>query len=110
MFDIIFPSISSVLCITAIGISFGLILSIARLKLNVERDPRFQVILDSLPGANCGACGEAGCTGYASNIIESRVPLNLCPVGGSDLTLKLCDVMGIEAEVQKRTKQLQRPS
>jgi len=36
MTESIFPSISSILCITSIGAIFGLILSVAKIKLKVE--------------------------------------------------------------------------
>ena len=100
MFEIIFPSISSVIIITSIGLLFGFVLSAAKLKLNVQKDPRFALVLEALPSANCGACGEAGCAGYASQIISGAAP-NLCPVGGSDVTNAICSIMGIEAELQK---------
>ncbi|MDY6935987.1 MAG: RnfABCDGE type electron transport complex subunit B [Spirochaetota bacterium] len=99
MIEIIVPSISSVISITAIGVIFGFVLSYAKLKLKVDKDPRFALVLEALPGVNCGACGEAGCAGYASNIIEGSVSLNLCPVGGPDVTNEICDIMGVEAEI-----------
>ncbi|MDY6968213.1 MAG: RnfABCDGE type electron transport complex subunit B [Spirochaetota bacterium] len=101
MFEIIFPSISSVIIITSIGIVFGFMLSTAKLVLNVERDPRFALVLEALPNANCGACGEAGCAGYAAKIVDSCIAPNLCPVGGSEVTNTICSIMGIEAEFQK---------
>ncbi len=98
MFDQIFPSVSSIASITAIGAVFGLILSIAKIKLHVEKDPRFDKVLEVLPNANCGACGQPGCAGYATKIVQGEVAINLCPAGGVDVVRKIAEIMGIEAE------------
>jgi electron transport complex protein RnfB len=98
MIDVIFPSLSSIVVVSSIGIFFSLVLSLAKLKLNVEKDPRFADVLDSLPGANCGACGMPGCAGYAMKIIEGNAPINLCPVGGEETIGKISRIMKIEAE------------
>ncbi|MBN2042078.1 MAG: RnfABCDGE type electron transport complex subunit B [Spirochaetes bacterium] len=104
MLDILFPSFWSILAISSIGIFFGLVLSYAKLKLNVEKDPRIEAVLDALPGANCGACGMPGCSAYASKIVEGQKPINLCPVGGEDSVKKISAVMGMEAEVKEKQK------
>lgn len=100
MFDSVFPSISSILSITAIGSLFGLVLSVARLKLRVEKDPRFEEILEVLPNANCGACGYPGCSGYAMKIVDGNVEINLCPVGGAEVVDKIAGIMKMEAVAQ----------
>ena len=97
MVDQIFPSISAILSLTAIGAVFGLILSVAKVKLKVDKDPRIELILDALPGANCGACGQPGCSGYASKVVLDGVDINLCPVGGDEVIHKLAGIMGLEA-------------
>jgi electron transport complex protein RnfB len=98
MFDLIFPSPYSIISITAIGMIFGLMLSLARLKLKVERDPRYEKILDLLPNANCGACGQPGCAGYARLIVEGGASITLCPATTGETIKKIADIMGIEAE------------
>lgn len=96
--DTIFPSLSSILSISVLGAAFGLLLSIAKLKLNVEKDPRFVRVLEALPGANCGSCGHPGCAGYASKIVEGAVSITLCPVGNQETVNRIAEVMGVEAE------------
>ena len=102
--DIIIPSLASVISITTIGILFGLILSVAKIKLRVDRDPRYAKIVDALPGANCGACGQPGCSGYAIKILEGETELTLCPVGGAELVEKLAAIMGVAAHSMDPTK------
>lgn len=46
----------------------------------VENDPRYEEVLKNLPGANCGGCGYAGCSGFANAIIsEGANPRNCKP-------------------------------
>jgi len=101
MIEIIFPSIPTILCLTSIGAFFGLMLSIVKLKLQIDRDPRFEKILNILPGANCGACGQPGCSGYASKIVQDKsMPINLCPVASIETIKNIASIMGVTAEVQ----------
>lgn len=87
----------SVLTLTVIAFVFGIILSYARLKLKVERDPLIEKITKALPGANCGACGFPGCAAYATRIVEEKYDINLCPVGGQDTVTLIASIMGVEA-------------
>ncbi len=95
--DSIFPSLASLASLTVIGLIFGLILSIAKIKLHVEKDPKIGEVDEALPGANCGACGFPGCGGYATNIVEKGADITLCPVGGDKLIDSLATIMGIES-------------
>lgn len=97
MFELFFPSLSAVLSLTVIGIIFGLILSVAKLKLKVEKDPRIEVLIELLPGANCGACGFPGCAGYARKIVEGEAEINLCPAGGPEVINQIAGIMDVEA-------------
>ncbi len=96
MIESIFPSISSVVSLTAIGFVFGIILSYAKLKLKIERDPRIEQVVEILPGANCGACGLPGCSAYATKIVEENYDINLCPVGGQAVVEKIASILGVE--------------
>jgi len=99
MFEALFPSISSILSLAGIGLVFGLILSIAKIKLMVEKDPKIDQVLSVLPGANCGACGMPGCSAYATRIVEEHYEISLCPVGGADSIAKIASIMGLEPVV-----------
>lgn len=81
------------------SLACGILLSLAKVLLKVEKDPRIAKVMEALPGANCGACGFPGCAGYATNIVEHGTAINMCPVGGSDSVKKISKIMGIEAEV-----------
>ena len=73
-----------VLIVTGIGILAGVILSAAAKFMAVKVDERFEKIRAELPGANCGACGYAGCDQYAQALVENPdLATNLCVPGGA---------------------------
>ena len=53
----------------AIGAIIGLVLAFASNVFYVE-DPRFDLLVENLPGFNCGACGYAGCSGMAESLLR----------------------------------------
>lgn len=81
----------------ALGAVFGLVLAFASKVFTVEVDPRQEAICDVLPGANCGGCGYAGCSGYAAAILNG-VPTNKCLPGGDETAANIAAILGIEAE------------
>ena len=88
-----------VLMVAVIGVLAGLILAVASKFMAVEVDERFTQYRDALPGANCGACGFAGCDDYASNLVDNPdLPTNLCPVGGVEVAKKLSELKGVAFE------------
>lgn len=86
----------SALSIGGLGLVFGLGLGYASKKFAVEVDPLIPVVREALPGANCGACGFAGCDAFAKGIVEGTAPINGCPVGGKECIITLSEIMGVE--------------
>ena len=86
----------AVLALGIMGLLFAGILGFAAKVFHVEQDERLPLIIDSLPGANCGGCGYAGCSNFASAVIEGKAPVNGCPVGGADTAVKVGDIMGVK--------------
>ncbi|KQC14824.1 MAG: hypothetical protein APR63_13290 [Desulfuromonas sp. SDB] len=82
----------------AVGLCFGIILSIAAKKFKVETDPRVDKILEVLPNANCGACGAPGCEGFAKGVVEGKYPCHGCIPGGQDVAEKVSKILGVKAE------------
>jgi len=81
-----------------LGFIFAGGLAIADKKLRVEENPLIGKINDVLPGANCGACGKAGCYDFAVNIVNGKMKVNGCPVGGEDVANLIAKILGVEAE------------
>lgn len=80
-----------------LGVIFAAGLAFADKKLRVEENPLIGKINDVLPGANCGACGKAGCYDFAVNVIDEKVPINGCPVGGQDTVDAIANLLGVKA-------------
>jgi len=89
--------LASIIGLGALGLLFGLILALASKKIAVEIDPRVEKILEILPGANCGACGFAGCSAYAEAIVAGKAPITECTPGGTEVVEKIATIMGVEA-------------
>ena len=87
----------SMVALTAMAAIFGAVLAIASRIFAVYRDPRVEQILEALPGANCGACGYAGCSGYAEAAVAAGAIPALCPPGGADVAKTVADILGAEA-------------
>lgn len=90
--------ITPVIIVSVIGILSGGILTIAAKYMSVPVDERINSIRNVLPGANCGACGFAGCDEYAEKLVEGGVRSNLCIPGGSLCSQSIAQVLGTDAE------------
>lgn len=89
--------IYAVISMGAIAAVLAAGLGIASRTLEVETDPRVDEVNECLPGANCGACGYAGCDAFAEAVVEEEAPVDGCPVGGSDVAEEIADILGKEA-------------
>lgn len=88
--------ISAVGIMAGLGLVFGVILSYAAKIFYVETDPRIDEVRDALPGANCGACGQAGCDAYAAAVVAGTTELTLCTPGGESTAQNIGKIMGVQ--------------
>lgn len=90
--------IYAILTLTAIGGLAAVILYFLAQRFKVVEDPRIDEIEQILPGANCGACGFAGCRNFAEAVVKARDLSTLyCPVGGNECMCQVARVLGLEA-------------
>ncbi len=89
-------------CMGGLGALFSVGLSIANKKLYVEEDPRVILVADSLPGANCGSCGFAGCAHFAENLVNGHASLSDCNVASDEAIEEVAGTLGIEAVPAER--------
>ncbi len=93
------------LVIAILGTILGIGLSIAHKFLAVKKNELTAEIEEILPGANCGACGYPGCSGYASALSsEDNVAINLCTPGGSKVQKMIAKLLELEAEASDDRK------
>ena len=85
-----------------LGVVFGLVLAAASKVFYVETDPKLDALNESLPGANCGGCGYAGCAGYAEAVLNGEAEIGLCNSGGNESAQKMADIMGVPRGEIKR--------
>jgi Na+-translocating ferredoxin:NAD+ oxidoreductase RNF subunit RnfB len=82
--------------VSAIGFLCAVILAIASKIMHVPVDERTEEIRAVLPGANCGACGYAGCDGYAAALTsEKGAATNLCIPGGDGTSQEISNILGV---------------
>ncbi len=81
-----------------LGIVFGIILGTADKKFHVKEDDRIAKVNALLGGANCGACGYAGCIALAEAIVKGEAPPSSCPASGSDKVKLIGEIIGASAE------------
>ena len=93
--------------VAGVGLVFGVLITIAHLKLKVWEDPRIDAVSDLLPGNNCGACGLAGCRAFAEALIAGTVPPASCTVMSPDDREDVAALLGVDAgEAEKRVARL----
>ncbi|MBC8577057.1 RnfABCDGE type electron transport complex subunit B [Yanshouia hominis] len=93
------PIVLAVGLVTVIGLICAVGLSIASKVMAVPVDERFGPVRECLPGANCGACGYAGCDAYAQALISGEgVKTNLCVPGGAAAAQGISAALGVAAE------------
>ncbi len=83
--------------VSVLGLIGAVILVLAAKFMSVEQDPRIDQVSGCLPGANCGACGYAGCADYARAVVEEGAAVNKCVPGGAKAAADVAAVMGVEA-------------
>jgi Na+-translocating ferredoxin:NAD+ oxidoreductase RNF subunit RnfB len=97
----------SVAILGGVGLTFGTLIALANRKLRVWEDPRIESVTDILPGANCGACGFAGCRAFAEAAVEGTVAPAGCTVMGEGELEDVAALLGVDAgEAVKRVARL----
>ncbi len=90
----------AVLVLGAIALVAALVLFGVSRKFAVDEDPRLGLVTDALPGANCGGCGFAGCSGMAAALVKGADSGSIdgltCPVGGAGAMDKVAALLGVE--------------
>ena len=91
--------LTAVIPVVIIGLICAAVLVTASKIMAVKENEKIPKIRECLPGANCGACGFAGCDGYAKALAETEgTPTNLCVPGGDSVSRKISELLGVEFE------------
>jgi len=93
----------SAAAISALAVLFGIGLAIASKIFAVQTDPRLDAVAENLPGANCGACGFAGCAALAEALVKGEAMPGKCPVASGEANARIAEILGIEIEEKERS-------
>jgi formate dehydrogenase beta subunit len=93
--------VEAMIIIGGIGLVAAFILGIASKIFYVQVDPLVQQVAEVLPGANCGACGFAGCSSAAKAIAKARAGPDACLAGGAETAVSLSKVLGVTVELKE---------
>jgi Na+-translocating ferredoxin:NAD+ oxidoreductase RNF subunit RnfB len=86
--------------LAGLGIVFGIALAMVAARFVVKADPKVEQVRETLPGANCGACGFAGCMGYAEAVVGNPdVAVHMCAPGKAPVAEKIAVITGKKAEL-----------
>lgn len=91
----ILPILYAMLALGGLGVVFGLLLTFVDKKFAVPVDERAAQIREQLGGANCGACGFAGCDAFAAAVVAGEAPPDGCTPGGAKTAKAIADIMGM---------------
>lgn len=91
-----------ILTLSIMGLLFGLGLAYAAKIFRVELDQNVERVLHALPGANCGACGMAGCGMLAEAIVKGTAKITTCAPGGQEVYNKIADILGVNVELKQK--------
>lgn len=89
----------AIVAVSAIGLIAAVVLAVASKVMAVPVDERFGPVRECLPGANCGACGYAGCDAYAQALVSGEcTKASLCIPGGADTAKGIGEALGLAVE------------
>ncbi len=87
----------------AIGLLGGILLSVVSAICGTqEENERLAKLKEALPGANCGACGFAGCDSYAEALDANAAEPGLCAPGGAAAAKAISEIMGVKIDIVKK--------
>jgi len=92
-----------VAAMAALGLIFGVGLAYALKLFGIEVDPLTFQILSKLPGSNCGACGRAGCAGFAEALRRGEAMPSGCVVSNDEARKAIAKLIGA-ADVSKEKR------
>ena len=92
-----------VAAMAALGLAFGFGLAYALKIFGIEVDPTTFLILSKLPGSNCGACGKAGCAGFANALRKGETMPSGCVVSNEEARKSIAEILGVEYNPKLKT-------
>lgn len=86
------------LALLGVGLVFAVLIVYLSRVLSVEKDVKEADVRSCLPGANCGACGKAGCDDFAGAVVHDGADPTLCTQLTKEKAQKIGEIMGLSME------------
>ncbi len=97
--------IINIIAIGGIGTICALSLAWASQKFAVKVDERLENVIAALPGANCGACGFAGCASLAEatvTAVDEGKKLPMCVQSDEEAIHEIEDIVGVKIPFEEK--------
>ncbi len=91
----------SSLILFALALVFAFLLAVLGKKLAVKQDPKIDEVQSKLSGANCGACGYAGCSAFAKALVEGKAEIGSCSATSAENKEMIAKILGVEAVIEE---------
>ena len=85
----------AVAIICGVALLMGVCIMLISKLCAVEEDPRIAEVEGCLAGANCGACGFAGCSGFAKALVYGTASLDACGLTSAQGKIEIGNILGI---------------
>ena len=95
--------LTPVIAMAGLGLVFGVGLAYTLKLFAIEVDPKVFMILSKLPGSNCGACGRAGCVGFAEALKKGEAVPAGCAVSNEEARRSIAELLGIAHTTKVKT-------
>lgn len=89
--------LTAIAILSGVGLTFGALIALTHRRMWVYEDPRIDGVAELLPGANCGACGFAGCRAFAEATVTGAATPAQCTVMGADMVDDVASFLGVDA-------------
>ncbi len=87
-----------VIILVVTGLISSIVLVVAAKFMAVKVDQKQLDLREALPGANCGACGFAGCDEYAAKLAAGEAEANQCVPGGAAVAQRIGEILGVAVD------------
>ncbi len=91
LLNVLLPAI----ILISLAMIFSAILAVLSEKLAVKENEKIKEIQSLLSGANCGACGFAGCKGFAEALVSGKADINTCNATSIENKKKIAEILNI---------------
>ncbi|MBI2218988.1 MAG: RnfABCDGE type electron transport complex subunit B [Candidatus Rokubacteria bacterium] len=99
--------LTAVAIVGGVGVCFAAMIALTHRKFYVWEDPRIDEVTGLLPGANCGACGQAGCRAFAESLVGAAAKPALCTVSSPEVLEDIAAYLGVAVgEANRRVARL----